>query len=271
MQPFLRWAGGKRWLAPKIINHIPPFKRYFEPFIGSGVLFFAIEPQNAVISDVNRDLINCYRRIKYDCSDVIKVLKRLEISKKNYYSIRDKMINERDDVKRAAYFIYINQTCWNGIYRVNRDGVFNVPVGTIHRNKQLYNEDHLYAASKLLQHTLIKCCDFEYSIKDVSKGDLIYFDPPYITTHIKNGFIKYNEKLFSQYDELRLAVTAYKLANSGANVIVSNANHPLIRQQYDGIFSKYEIERMSTVAADSTNRRLFNELVITNLELNFEI
>lgn len=267
MQSFLRWAGGKRWLAPKIENKLPVYKRYHEPFVGSGVLFFALEPKCALIADTNQDLINCYRRIKYDCESVIKLLKRLKIGKREYYRIRDRFYYEDNPIKRAAYFIYINQLCWNGIYRVNRYGMFNVPMGSVKKTKVIYDADHLREASKLLKTTLIKRCDFEYAVKDTRKGDLVYFDPPYVTTHINNGFVEYNEKLFSHADEIRMADVAKELAEKRVNVLISNANHPLIRQQYDGYFNKYVFRRMSTIAASANSRRPFKELLISNFEI----
>ena len=125
MEPFLKWAGGKRWLIPKLQDKLPTFGIYYEPFVGSGGLFFALEPKRAVLSDTNPDLINCYRCVRDHCNEVIRVLKRLKPSKETYYRVRDKLYYKGDKIKRAAYFIYLNKTCWNGLYRVNRAGRFN--------------------------------------------------------------------------------------------------------------------------------------------------
>ncbi len=268
MQPFLKWAGGKRWLIPKIKDSIPPFKTYFEPFLGSGTLFFALEPKSAVLSDTNPELVNCYKVIKNHCEPMIKVLKKLKFKKSDYYAIRDKFQSGNDPIKRAAYFIYLNKTCWNGLYRVNNLGKFNVPIGThLSRGFKVYDSDHLKSISHLLKRAIIKRCDFEETVKQARSGDLVYFDPPYITTHLKNGFIKYNSVLFHQSDELRLAKLAEKLANRKIQVILSNAAHPLIKQQYNGCFYKTEILRPSLIAADPEKRTKFLELLVTSFPL----
>src|SRR5213593_1462933 len=126
MQPFLKWAGGKRWLVPRVLKSLPPFRTYYEPFLGGGSVFFALEPARAVLADSNWDLINCYRRVRSNCEDLIRVLRRLKADDKTYYRVRERFWEERDPVKRAAEFIYLNKRCWNGLYRVNRQGFFNV-------------------------------------------------------------------------------------------------------------------------------------------------
>ena len=269
MEPFLKWAGGKRWLLPKLLDKLPAFNTYYEPFAGSGGLFFALEPKQAVLSDTNPELINCYRCVRDHCQEVIKILRRLKPNKETYYRVRDKLYQRGDKVKRAAYFIYLNKTCWNGLYRVNREGRFNVPVGRVNSSVEVFDPEQLVVASHLLRRAKIKCCDFQLAVEDVQPDDLVYFDPPYITTHLNNGFIKYNSRLFHHSDELRLARTAQALAMRRASVIVSNAAHPLIRQQYDGPFYKAEIRRKSAIAADASHRSQFKELVITNFPVRF--
>lgn len=268
MEPFLKWAGGKRWLLPRIIGKVPPFHAYYEPFLGSGGLFFSLEPEQAVLSDTNAELINCYRCVRDHCSSVIKVLKRLRIDKKTYYRIRNKQYHKAEKIKRAAFFIYLNKTCWNGLYRVNKEGRFNVPAGTLGRVEKIFDEEQLISVSCLLRRARLKCCDFEEAVQDARAGDLVYFDPPYITTHLKNGFVKYNSKLFSQSDELRLSKVAEKLAASNVSVIVSNAAHPLIKEQYDGPFYKTELGRASLIAADPEKRRRFTELLVTSFPVS---
>lgn len=269
MEPFLKWAGGKRWLIPKLLDKLPTFNTYYEPFVGSGGLFFALEPKQAVLSDTNLELINCYRCVRDHCQEVIRTLRRLKPNKKTYYRVRDKLYRKGDKIKRAAYFIYLNKTCWNGLYRVNLEGRFNVPVGRANDSVEVFDPEQLVVASHLLKRAKLKCCDFQEAVEDVQSADLVYFDPPYITTHLNNGFIKYNSKLFHHSDELRLARTAHNLAMKHASVIVSNAAHPLIRQQYDGPFFKAEILRASRIAADSSRRSKFKELVITTFPVHF--
>lgn len=267
MEPFLKWAGGKRWLIPKLVDTLPSFETYYEPFVGSGGLFFALEPKRAVLSDTNPELINCYRCVKDHCQDVIKILKRLAPDEKTYYRVRDNLYHRADKIKRAAYFIFLNKTCWNGLYRVNGQGRFNVPVGRVNRAVEVYDPEHLTAASHLLKRAKLRCCDFEDAVKDAKPGDLVYLDPPYITTHLNNGFVKYNSKLFHHSDELRLARVALNLTKAQISVLVSNAAHPLIKQQYDGPFFKTELRRPSRIAADAAKRTHFTELVISSFPL----
>jgi DNA adenine methylase len=268
MEPFLKWAGGKRWLIPKLQDKLPTFGMYYEPFVGSGGLFFALEPKRAILSDTNPELINCYRCVRDHCNEVIRILKRLKSNKETYYKVRDKLYSKGDKVKRAAYFIYLNKTCWNGLYRVNQAGRFNVPVGRVNESVPVFDADQLVVASHLLKRAKLKCCDFQEAIAEASANDLVYFDPPYITTHLNNGFIKYNSKLFHHSDELRLARTAQYLAMKTVSVIVSNAAHPLIRQQYDGPFFKTEVRRTSIIAADPSHRSKIKELLITTFPVN---
>lgn len=273
MEPFLKWAGGKRWLIPKIKDQIPEFRTYYEPFLGSGALFFALSPKSAVLSDANPELINCYRQVRNQCRSVIKILKQFKQNKRSYYSIRKKFNFEKDLIKKSAYFIYLNKMCWNGLYRVNRMGKFNVPIGKhLSTEYKFFDEEHLLSASRLLKKAELLCGDFEDSVKQVrSKKDFVYFDPPYITTHLKNGFIKYNSVLFNQSDELRLSELADKLVRRGVKVIVSNAAHPLIKQQYNGIFYKTKIDRASLIAGDPHKRSRFVELLVTSFPMVFEI
>ena len=270
MKPFLKWAGGKRWIIPKIYKSLPPFKTYYEPFLGGGSLFFSLEPSRAVLSDTNKELINCYRCIRNRCKKVLTVLRDLKKSKDDYYQIRDKFNSKEDPIKKAAYFIYLTKTCWNGLYRVNRDGRFNVPIGKFRDGFEIFNEEQLLYASKVLKKAELRHCDFEEGIKGIKTHDIVYFDPPYITTHQKNGFAEYNAKLFSQTDELRLAALAEKLCGKNVYVIVSNAAHPIIKQQYNGSFYKTEVERASLIAGDPARRSRFTELIITNFSLEQE-
>jgi DNA adenine methylase len=268
IDPFLKWAGGKRWLVPHVLGKLPKFNTYYEPFLGSGCLFFAASPQRAVLSDSNKELINCYRGVRNHCESIIKILKDLKVNKRTYYQIRNKLYHKADSVQRAAYFIYLNKMCWNGLYRVNSDGKFNVPVGSFSRAKTIFEANGLKAASKQLQQATLKCCDFKTAVKNACEGDLVYFDPPYVTSHFKNGFIKYNSKLFSQEDEQGLASLAKRLAEKKVSVVVSNAAHSQIKQLYNGLFFKKELERKSLIAANSNNRRNFSELLVTTFPLS---
>lgn len=230
-------------------------------------MFFALEPERAVLADANEELINCYRCVRNHCQSVIQVLRRLGADERTYYRVRDKLYPKGDRIERAAYFIYLNKTCWNGLYRVNSHGHFNVPMGKRDGTPQVFDSDHLMGASRQLKRARLLVADFETAIRGAEPGDLVYFDPPYITSHLRNGFIKYNSRLFQHADELRLARVASDLARAGVSVIVSNAAHPLIKQMYDGPFYKTEVERASLIAADPARRSMFSELLITSFSL----
>ena len=260
MKPFLRWAGGKRWLTPRIHTKLPAYGTYFEPFVGSGAVLFSLEPRRGVISDSNPELINCYLGVRNHCQAVVDELNHLRFSKDEYYRIRDELYPKADAIRRAAYFIYLNRTCWNGLYRVNQKGQFNVPMGTLKEGSFICDADHLSAAQQILQRCEVLCCDFEESASLAMAGDLVYFDPPYIKTHRTTAFIGYTSTVFNISDELRLASLAARLASGGVHVMVSNSSHPVIRQQYDGIFHKQEIGRASSIAGDSSRRTRFAEL-----------
>ena len=268
MDPFLKWAGGKRWLVPRLLSSIPQHRLYYEPLAGSGSLFFALNPKEAVLSDINKDLINCYRRIQRNCREVISVLQRLKPSKRAYYAVREQLTEEKDLVKRAAFFIFVNRLSWNGLYRVNRQGRFNVPVRDAPGGRTVFDGDQLMAASRMLKRAVLLCCDFEESVSNARKGDLVYFDPPYITTHLNNGFVKYNSRLFSHADELRLAAVAARLVGREVYVMVSNSPHPLIREQYDGPFFITSVRRSSSIAADAARRGVVSEMLVSSFPLN---
>lgn len=267
MLPFLKWAGGKRWLAPRLVDSMPKFSRYFEPFVGGGSLFFALEPRSAVLGDVNPALMNCYRAVRGRCSEVISVLKRLKWSETEYYNVRDRYAEEADPVKRAAYFIYLNRTCWNGLYRENRHGRFNVPMRESSYRGAIFDEEHLRAAHRVLSRARLVCGDFEKTVEGARKGAFVYFDPPYIMSRENNGFIRYNAEIFGPADESRLAQVACSLARRGLHVVASNAAHSWIKELYDGPFYKEEVVRRSVIAADPTYRRPFGELVISSFRL----
>lgn len=263
--PFLRWAGGKRWLLPHIKNMIPEFSRYFEPFVGSGALFFYLYHQNKgkqyFISDINEGLINMYQQLKQNYRKVIRYLKDFKNTRKDYYKIRSHVVN--DPIYDAARLMYLNKTCFNGLYRVNKRGIFNVPYGR-HPRSELFNEKQLYKVSKILREVNIEISDFESALLDVKKGDFIFLDPPYTVAHRNNGFIEYNEKIFSWEDQQRLANRVRLIALKGARFILTNAAHERIRDLYDGVGTRVEIERVSTISGDIKNRRKINEYIYTN-------
>lgn len=261
--PFLKWAGGKRWLAESHLNIFPnSYKNYFEPFLGSGAVFFALQPQKAFLSDLNSELIDTYTAIKENWS---KVLERLEQhhkkhSKNYYYSVRNS--KPRTLHTRAARFIYLNRTCWNGLYRVNLRGEFNVPIGT--KQHAILPTDDFALLSENLKNASLRKGDFEATIDLAHDGDLVFVDPPYTVKHNLNGFIKYNEKIFSWEDQIRLSECLKRASNRGCKIIATNAYHPAVKELYEDDFNISALDRHSVIAASSAYRGRYEELLITN-------
>lgn len=259
--PFLKWAGGKRWLTHRVQElTLAPNGTYFEPFLGSAAMFFHWGPQVAVLSDANSALIETYCAIKDSAGDVVCHLKKhaRKHSPKHYYATRSAVF---DDVfERAAQFIYLNRTCWNGLYRVNRSGEFNVPIGT-KQNVLLATDDFQMVAEKLKTATLL-CEDFEVQIDKSAAGDFVFADPPYTVRHKHNGFVKYNEQLFEWDDQIRLRNAIARAKSRGVQVLVSNADHESIRELYSG-FRLDEVSRYSAIAGAGTKRGSFDELLIS--------
>jgi DNA adenine methylase len=244
--PLIKWAGGKRRLIHHIREFIPTqFSRYFEPFFGGGALFFSLAPPTATLNDANGELIQMYVQVRDNPDNLLRCLRRMPNSEKDYYRIRS--LKPRTGVAKAARLIYLCTLSFNGIYRQNLNGEFNVPYGhKVHLNP--CDELVMERTSKALQGKLLVAGDFEQAVSNARKDDFIYFDPPYTVAHGNNGFVKYNAKIFSWADQKRLACAATRLKRSGCNVIVSNADHSSIRALYPD-FKIRVIERHSVMAA----------------------
>lgn len=254
--PLIKWAGGKRRLLAKVRQFLPgDFNRYYEPFLGSGALFFSLLPRVARLSDANRELIEMYIEVRDNVESLIGALRRLRNSEEGYYRVR--AAAPRTGPGKAARLIYLCTLSFNGIYRQNLRGEFNVPYGYKTHLKH-YDTARLREASRRLQGREILNEDFERAVEGARAGDLIYFDPPYTVAHGNNGFVKYNAKIFSWDDQERLARTALRLRRLGCHVIVSNADHPSIHELYPE-FDMHEIERFSVMSASSEFRRPVRE------------
>lgn len=259
--PFLKWAGGKRWLVssyPDLLNL--PFKRYIEPFLGSGAVFFHLAPDRAILADRNQELIETYQAIKDDWKLVQRELRKhhRKHSAKYYYAIRQ--FQPKTPHTRAARFIYLNRTCWNGLYRVNLQGTFNVPIGT--KTKVVFDTDDFESVSKLLKNAKLCVGDFESVMSLAGSNDLVFIDPPYTVKHNLNGFVKYNETLFNWDDQVRLRDAIVLAKDRGASIVLTNAYHKSIKQLYKNVGTQRRLQRHSVLAADSSRRKVCDELVV---------
>lgn len=270
MYPFLKWPGGKRWLVSKHNNIFPKeFNTYFEPFLGGGSVFFHLSPKHAIISDINRDLINTYKVMAKYPSQLLDMLKihQQNHNKEYYYQVRATIPQE--SIAQAARFIYLNRTCFNGMYRVNQNGIFNVPIGT--KNYFLEDSFMFEEYSKILKNANIRSQDFVSTIRKAENGDLIFADPPYTISNKQNSFIKYNDHLFSWSDQKRLLNALVKAKNRGAIIISTNAVHPQLQQMYQTQeFYTYELNRFSSISGSVDGRGTQKELLITSYPVNLD-
>jgi DNA adenine methylase len=264
VSPFLKWAGAKRWMAKQMAEIIGPVKGvYYEPFLGSGAVFFALNPRRAYLSDWNPNLINAYIGVRDDAARIQTLL--LQHHEKHstdyYYEMRDAQFH--NDVERAAQFIYLNRTCFNGIYRVNMSGKFNVPIGT-RTSVVREGDDFPKVRSRLLRATLTKA-DFAMSLYGVSHGDVVFADPPYTLSEIDKGFIGYDKEGFDWEKQVWLKDALVLASRNGARVYMTNGSHPQIRDLYERTgFHIYEINRTSAIAASPAKRKTYGEVLVSN-------
>ena len=264
---FLRWPGGKNWLVSELCFLISKinFNNYHEPFLGGGSVFFSLGTRKkSFLSDYNFDLINAYSQVKDSPLEIMELLREYPQNKDFYYELRSSELDCK--IKSAARFIYLNKTSFNGIYRVNKNGKFNVPYGQRSFNLGVF-EQLLLSCSDQLKHACLFSASFEKSIENVRDGDLVYLDPPYTISHSNNGFIKYNEKLFSIVDQFRLRDLIEQVRNKGAYYILSNAHHPDVKK----IFDKFNdnvltLKRQSVVSGKKSGRGLYKEYLFTNIK-----
>jgi DNA adenine methylase len=262
-KPLLKWTGGKRWASVAIASLAPQvYGRYFEPFLGGGAVFFHLRAWPATLSDVNADLINAYSQIRDAPNALYNRLAKMKISEDAFYAVRAS--SPRSALTKAARLIYLNRVAFNGIYRVNRSGQFNVPYGC-KPGTTLPTEEELLRASQALARRSIKVLDFEDALDAATRGDLVYADPPYTNKHNDNGFRRYNEQIFSWSDQVRLAAACHRAVKRGVSVIVSNANHAEVAQLYSE-FSSRAACRYSGISGRSLSRGVVTEKIFYRVQ-----
>ena len=268
-RPFLKWAGGKQKLIRDLAPKVPSFAgRYFEPFLGGGAMFFHLAPKQAFISDLNPELINVYTIVRDHVELLIKNLREHRNEADYYYELRnwDRNIDFHDigKIKRASRFIYLNKTCFNGLYRENRSGQMNTPFGS-YKNPAICNADNLRAVSEQLQEIEIR----EMSFQDLmmvdnlpSREDFVYFDPPYVPIN-QTSFTSYTRHGFDIEDQKALLELCKSLDRAGAKFMLSNSNAPILRELYQD-FDIHTIHAARSINSKGTGRGAIPEIVVTN-------
>ena len=260
---FLKWAGGKNWFVRDQINRVPQhYNRYIDPFLGGGSLYFYLEPQQAIINDINEELITTFRAIRDNWQDVERNLKihARKHSQEYYYLVRKRKTQK--DTTTAARMIYLNRTCFNGIYRVNTQGNFNVPIGT-HTNV-LLPTDEFQKRSNILQNAHVVCEDFEPIINMARHHDFLFCDPPYAVINEDHRFVGYTQQTFDWNDQIRLAHALKRARLRGVKIIMTNVNHPAVKDLYqDTNFILEEVTRFSSIAGGKKGRQQYSELIVS--------
>lgn len=267
---FVKWAGGKKQLIEQFKPFFPKeIKRYFEPFVGGGAVAFYLlkthsEIEKIYLSDINEELILTYDTIKNNLEELIKLLKEYKAkhNKEFYYKIRSQDVKTLNKVQIATRFIYLNKTCFNGLYRVNSKGGFNVPIGS-YKNPLICPEEDLREISKLLKKDDIKVKQFYEVLKEANKGDFIYFDPPYYPINKTSSFTTYTKDKFLDKEQKHLAEVFKELDKTGCKVMLSNSDTLFIKNLYKD-FDITIVKATRMINCDATKRGKINEVVIRN-------
>ena len=254
-KPILKWAGGKTQMLKDLLPKVPAsYGRYIEPFIGGGAMFFALNPNDAIIADSNPELINMYTQVADNVDKVIEYLKQYENTQEMFYEVRALEWQELPKAEAAARTIYLNKTCFNGLYRVNKKGKFNVPFGR-YKSPNICDEEALYAASEALQKANIVCGDYLSVLKEYARpGDFIFLDPPYLPISEYADFKRYTKEQFYEEDHVELAKEVFRLQELGCIVILTNSNHPLVHELYEP-FNIEVIQTKRYISCSGSNRK----------------
>ena len=264
--PFLKAVGGKTALLPKILPHLPAkIRTYYEPFLGGGAVFFALAAESrferAVLGDANEEFAHAYAALARDVEGVIRALKKHVYEEKYYYAMRAQEPKTLATSARAARLIYLNKSCFNGLWRVNKSGKFNVPFGR-YTNPTICDEENLRAVARVLQDVAVTSLDFAKTVETAHRGDVVYFDPPYAPVSKTANFTAYTAGGFGLDNQERLRNVAKRLATRGVHVLLSNSDTPTVRALYTG-FQIEEVHRSGRVSSKGSKRGNVGELLIS--------
>ena len=261
-KPVLKWAGGKSQLLGEILPRMPKsYSRYIEPFFGSGAVFFAIAPKKAIIADSNPELINLYQVLASEVEKLVSLLGTYENSKERFYTVRALNWEEMDPLEAAARTIYLNKTCFNGLYRVNKKGLFNTPYAN-NKRTVFCDVTEIKKAAALLEHAEIICEDFHTVLMERAiKGDFIFLDPPYIPISKYADFKRYTKEQFGESEQRRLAEDIEELHKKGCYVMLTNSNHPLVHELYADF--KIEVFQTKRMINKDSNNRTGEDVIVT--------
>ncbi len=260
-KPFLKWAGGKSQLLNQLLKYVPlNFDNYIEPFLGGGALFFALHPPKAILSDLNPELVNCYIIVKNKVNDLIDLLKTYKSTEKNYYKIRSLDTEKLSDLERAARFIYLNKTCYNGLYRVNKSGGFNVPYGK-NPNALICDADRLKQASEALQNATIIYSDYKSVLRRYAgKEDFIFLDPPYYPVGGYGDFQRYTKDFFYEEDHIELRDEFNRIVKTGCKVVLTNSDTSFVKSLYLGHHIE-TVEAKRLISSNANTRSSYDAII----------
>lgn len=276
-RPLVKWCGGKTQLLPELLARVPKtFRDYYEPFVGGGALFFALSPiltspaRKAIINDTNAELVNAYRIVRDAPNVLIPTLSDetfYKYDKKRFYEIRSLQPEKMALLERAARLLYLNKTCFNGLYRVNKKGEFNVPFGR-YNNPRICDAENLQACSRVLQNARIEGRDFESVLGEAQEDDFAYCDCPYLPISKTSNFVAYAQDGFTLADQQRLRDAAIRAHSRGVQVLLSNADHPLVRELYaHHVFAIERVSARRNVNSKASSRGEVGELLIRTYSL----
>lgn len=271
LSPVVKWVGGKRQLLDDIIPLVPDhFSTYVEPFVGGGALLFELQPKKAIVNDLNHELINLYNVIKNNPKKLLLLLEEHELnnSEEYFYQIRaldrSESYNEMSNIEKAARIIYLNKTCYNGLFRVNQSGQFNSPYGK-YKNPNIVNKPVVLAMANYFQNNNITLLngDYKMALKNLRKGAFVYFDPPYMPISSSSSFTGYTENGFDKKQQIELKEECDKLNSRGIKFLLSNSDHPFIRDLYKD-YEIITVKAKRSINSNSSKRGEINEVLVRN-------